>query len=199
MKRYIKSNTSAKQTLREYATANKEELQGKNIIVFCPEKYEPDEDAVIGVLFDGTITDLLNSPNELTINDYNYVTQDDLDRCIVKEVSTYGNGRGVEINIENYMKYMEQPELVTNAEYYYQIMNILDDAALSGRDLTDADRRKLDALYAKDMDEGIGSTIEDYADANDCYTPNGDLCSTWDEMVVALRELFESGDRVSIK
>lgn len=37
------------------------------------------------------------------------------------------------------------------------------------------------------------------ADANDCYTPNGDLCSTWDEMVIALRELFESGDRIHIK
>ncbi len=78
-------------------------LQSKNILVSCLEEYEPGEDAVIGVLFDGKITDLLNSPNELTTDDYNYLTQDDLDRCIVKEVRTYGNGRGVEIIVENYL------------------------------------------------------------------------------------------------
>jgi hypothetical protein len=45
----------------------------------------------------------------------------------------------------------------------------------------------------------IATLIEDIADANDCYTPNGDLCSTWDEMVIALRGLFESGDRIHIE
>ena len=87
-------------------------------------------------------------------------------------------------------------------EYYYQILNILDNAALSGRTLTCNDKQQLDNLMEKDREFGLGgddSIIEDIADANDCYTPNGDLCSTWDEMVVALRELFESGDRVSIK
>ena len=68
---------------------------------------------------------------------------------------------------------------------------------MSGRNLTDTDKKQLDALRQKDIDVGFGpAAIEEYADANDCYTPNGDLCSTWDEMVVALRDLFKSGDRV---
>ena len=87
-------------------------------------------------------------------------------------------------------------------EYYYKIMNMLDDAALSGRTLTREDKQQLDNLMEKDREFGLGSDdsiIEDIADANDCYTPNGDLCSTWDEMVVALRGLFESGDRIHVK
>ena len=196
MKRYVKSNTDKRQTLREYVTSHMSELQGKNIVVACLEEYEPGEDAVVGVLFDGKITDLVNAPKELTTNDYNYLTQDDLDRCVVKEVHTYGNGAGIEIIIENFINSIEEPELVTNPEYYYQIMNLLDDVALSGRNLTNADRQKLDELFAKDVDAGMSDSIEDYADANDCYTPNGDLCSTWDKMVIALRDLFRSGDRV---
>lgn len=91
---------------------------------------------------------------------------------------------------------IEEPEFLSNPEYYFQIMNLLDDVALSGRNLTDTDRKQLDALRQKDIDEGLGTAdIEDYADANDCYTPDGELCSTWDEMVVALRGLFDSGDR----
>lgn len=97
--------------------------------------------------------------------------------------------------MKRYIKSMEDPGLVYNPEYYYQIINLLDDVALSGRDLTDADRQKLDELFAKDVDDGMSASIEDYADANDCYTPDGELCSTWDEMVVALRGLFDSGDR----
>lgn len=198
MKRYIKSNTSTKQTLREYAMANKKELQDKNIIVSCLYTYDSayhngDMDCP-GVLFDGTVDELLSCTGAT------YLTPDDLDQCFIESIKSTSNG--IEILMgKDFLTPIarEEPELVTNPEYYYQIMNILDDVALSDRDLTGADRRKLDALYAKDMDEGVGSRIEDYADANDCYTPNGDLCSTWDEMVVALRELFESGDRVSIK
>jgi hypothetical protein len=79
------------------------------------------------------------------------------------------------------------------AYYYYQIMNILDNAALSNRELTADEISALDYLNSKD-----GCAIEDIADANDCYTADDELCSTWDEMVIALRGLFESGERVPI-
>jgi hypothetical protein len=85
-------------------------------------------------------------------------------------------------------------------EYYYKIMNMLDDAALANRDLTSEEIAILDDLNAKDAECGLGDgDIRDMADANDCYTPSGDLCSTWDEMVIALRGLFESGDRIHIE
>lgn len=109
MKRYIKSNTSTKQTLREYLEANRDRLQGQNLIIADLTPYpgaEPDDQGYIdcpGVLFDGFIEDLENVPIEITLDDYNYLTQDDLDRCVVKEVRTYGNGIGVEIIVENYL------------------------------------------------------------------------------------------------
>ena len=84
-------------------------------------------------------------------------------------------------------------------EYYYKIMNMLDDAALANRDLTPEEIATLDDLNAKDADCGLGDgDIRDMADANDCYTPDGELCSTWDEMVIALRGLFKSGDRIHV-
>ena len=78
------------------------------------------------------------------------------------------------------------------AYYYFQLMNLLDDIALSGRVPTREEIKALDYLNSKD-----GYAIEDIADANDCYTEDGELCSTWAEMVIALRGLFESGDRIS--
>lgn len=84
-------------------------------------------------------------------------------------------------------------------DYYYKIMNILDAAALANRDLTPEEIATLDDLNAKDAECGLGGgDIRDMADANDCYTPDGELCSTWDEMVIALRGLFESGDRIHV-
>lgn len=84
-------------------------------------------------------------------------------------------------------------------DYYYKIMNILDAAALANRDLTPEEIATLDDLNAKDAECGLGSgDIRDMADANDCYTPDGELCSTWDEMVIALRGLFKSGDRIHV-
>ena len=78
-----------------------------------------------------------------------------------------------------------------HVQAYYDIMNLLDDAALANRKLTPAEIKKLDDLFVKSDTDAI----EDIADANDCYTPDGELCATWDEMVVALRGLFDSGDR----
>ena len=75
--------------------------------------------------------------------------------------------------------------------YYFQIMNLLDGVALANRDLTEEEIEALDYLRKKD-----GGAIEEMADANDCYTENEELCSTWPEMVIALRNNFISGDRI---
>lgn len=99
----ILNTNQSRTTLREWIVTNYKDVEDKNILVSCLEEYEPGEDAVIGVLFDGKITDLLNSPNELTTDDYNYLTQEDLDRCTVKEVESFGDGKGIEIIVENYL------------------------------------------------------------------------------------------------
>ena len=77
------------------------------------------------------------------------------------------------------------------AYYYFQIMNLLDGAALANRNLTEEEIEALNYLRKKD-----GGAIEEMADANDCYTENEELCSTWPEMVIALRNNFISGDRI---
>ena len=93
--------------------------------------------------------------------------------------------------MKRYVRSSSNPE----ADAYFEIMNLLDDAALRGSRLTTNEKKKLDSLkIAADITD-----IRDIADANDCYTPDDDLCSTWDEMVIALRGLFESGDRVPVK
>lgn len=194
MKRYVKSNTDKRQTLREYVISHMSELQGKKIIVSCLYTYDSaygngDMDCP-GVVFDGTAEDLLNCKGD------NYLDYEDLDNATVENVKSTNSGIEIQLSQDFLIFKDEEPELLSNPKYYYQIMNLLDDVALSGRDLTNADRQKLDELFAKDVDAGMSDSIEDYADANDCYTPNGDLCSTWDEMVVALRDLFSSGDRV---
>lgn len=93
------------------------------------------------------------------------------------------------------MKKLYEDDLIQAAEnpayYYFQIMNLLDGAALANRDLTEEEIEALDYLRKKD-----GGAIEEMADANDCYTENEELCSTWPEMVIALRNNFISGDRI---
>ena len=94
--------------------------------------------------------------------------------------------------MKKYIKSNEEQEY--SPEYYYEIMNLLDEIALSGRFPTKAEKKQLDDLLAKD-----GATIEDLADANDCYNTDDELCHTWDEMVSALHILFEHGERVSVR
>ena len=85
------------------------------------------------------------------------------------------------------------------AYYYFQIMNLLDEVALANRELTAEEIKALDYLMSKDelnIGEPDDNPILDIADANDCYTEDDELCSTWDEMVIALRNNFISGDRI---
>jgi hypothetical protein len=90
--------------------------------------------------------------------------------------------------MKKYIKSNEEPKY--SPEYYYEIMNLLDEIALSGRFPTKAEKKQLDDLLVKD-----GAAIEDLADANDCYNIDDELCHTWDEMVSALHILFEHGER----
>lgn len=106
--------------------------------------------------------------------------------------------QGKQILMDRYLADQEQAdvtasteEATTTPEYYFEMMNLLDEIALSGRFPTSAEKQHLDELLAKD-----GGTIEDIADANDCYNTNDELCHTWDEMVSALHILFEHGERV---
>ena len=86
--------------------------------------------------------------------------------------------------------FTEQYDGNTWANFYYQLMNMLDDIALSGRFPTKREKEILDDLLVKS-----DSTIEDVADANDCYNTDDELCHTWDEMISALHILFEHGER----
>lgn len=75
-------------------------------------------------------------------------------------------------------------------ETYYNIMNILDAHAVQFEQLSPETIAELDRLA-----EGLGSEptkyyIESIADANDCG-----ICDTWQEVVDALAELFEEGER----
>lgn len=80
------------------------------------------------------------------------------------------------------------------ADAYYEIMNLLDDIALGGRFPTKSEKQRLYRLLVS----ADNATIEDIADANDCYNEHGELCSTWEEMVSALHIQFEHGERISI-
>lgn len=111
MKRYIKSNTSAKQTLREYLVSNKSRLQNCKIIVADETPYpgaESDEQGYIdcpGVLFDGTYDEIINSDPvsfENNTSDDNYLDQTDLDRCTV--VRTSSGDFGEEIIITGFFR-----------------------------------------------------------------------------------------------
>lgn len=79
------------------------------------------------------------------------------------------------------------------ADAYYKIMNLLDDIALSGRFPTKLEKQRLYRLLVP-----ANATIEDIADANDCYNAYEELCSTWEEMVSALHIQFEHGERIPI-
>lgn len=82
-------------------------------------------------------------------------------------------------------KFSEQYDGNATANFYYQLMNKLDQWALSGR-FPGADAKKeLDNLLIK-----AEGTIEDVADANDCGE-----CHTWEDIVSALHILFEHGER----
>ena len=108
MKRYIKSST-IRQTLREYLEANRDRLQGQNLVIADLTPYpeaEPDEDGYTecpGVLFDGDVDYLLNDAPEtadIPVTDWPgdiYLTQGDLDRCYIKDVKSYPGGESIEI------------------------------------------------------------------------------------------------------
>ena len=78
-------------------------------------------------------------------------------------------------------------------ELYYAIMNIVDYLALNKYNLTP--KRRAELIYIlDDLLDMRGDTIADIADANDCGE-----CHTWDQLIDAIRELFETGDRVLVR
>ena len=89
------------------------------------------------------------------------------------------------------MKIRLDEEYPSWMKYYVDTMNLLDKVAKSDRNLTDEEKDRLDFL----AEHGAGD-ISEIADANDCG-PYG--CETWDDLVVALRDLFDKGERVPIR
>ena len=80
-----------------------------------------------------------------------------------------------------------------NMELYYAIMNIVDYLALSKNNINKT--RRVELIYIlDDLLDMRGDTIKDIADANDCGE-----CHTWDQLIDAIRELFETGDRIPVK
>ena len=78
-------------------------------------------------------------------------------------------------------------------ELYYAIINIVDYLALNKNNLSEARRGDLIHIL-DDLLNMRGDTIEDIADANDCGE-----CQTWDQLIDAIRELFETGERVPVR
>lgn len=72
-----------------------------------------------------------------------------------------------------------------NANFYYRLMNELDQWALSGRFPGKSHKQRLDGLLLK-----ADATIEDIADANNCGE-----CHTWEDLISALHIQFEHGER----
>lgn len=72
-------------------------------------------------------------------------------------------------------------------ELYYSIMNILDYLALN--EVRQVQRTELIKI-CDTLLPYIDSNISDLSDANDCG-----LCNTWDEFIIELKKLHESGDR----
>lgn len=77
-----------------------------------------------------------------------------------------------------------------STEQYYEIMNILDDYAIREESLSDSVIDKLDRMALNGGAISIREYIRGIADANDCG-----ICNTWQEVVDALAELFEEGER----
>ena len=75
------------------------------------------------------------------------------------------------------------------ANFYYILMNKLDEWALSGHFPGKNQKLELDGLLAKS-----DSTIEDIADANNCGE-----CHTWEDLISALHIQFENGEREAIQ
>lgn len=79
-------------------------------------------------------------------------------------------------------------------EIYYNIINFLDSKALNNELLTETEIEQLNINVVRyGLSEDVTEFIRDLADANDC----GD-CTTWNEVVVALIELFKSGERIRL-
>lgn len=73
-------------------------------------------------------------------------------------------------------------------ELYYAIVNILDYLALNEV----CQVRRIELLKTCDtLLPYTGSEISDIADANDCGS-----CNDWDTLIIELRKLHESGDRI---
>ena len=82
-----------------------------------------------------------------------------------------------------------------NFEWYVKLVNFLDKKAKDGVLLTQTEIDQLNICIKRYcLADTTRQLILDIADANDCG-----ICVTWNELIIELRKLHETGKRVSIK
>lgn len=105
MKIYIKSTKCLGEgmTLRQWIEEYGDEFINDHIIICSMEPYKEEyPDDVVGVLFDGTIEDLRNTPTDgFAESADNYLLQKDLDRCIITKCKSMPDG--ISLYISNYV------------------------------------------------------------------------------------------------
>ena len=78
--------------------------------------------------------------------------------------------------------------------WYVKLMNYMDNKALSGKLLNRTEINQLDICVERySLANTSMELIHDIADANDCG-----VCNSWNDLIVALKELFNSGERIPI-
>lgn len=79
-------------------------------------------------------------------------------------------------------------------EWYVNLMNFLDERALSGKLLNRMEIKQLNNCIDRyDCGDSVLEVIRATADANDCG-----ICNTWNELILALRKLHQTGERIPI-
>ena len=78
-------------------------------------------------------------------------------------------------------------------QYYYNIINLIDEIALEGRKATVDEIKQLNKWKAKDDALNGECDISDYADAN-----NAGCCEIWEELIEGFKKLWKNGDRVRL-
>ena len=82
-----------------------------------------------------------------------------------------------------------------NFEWYVKLVNFLDAKAKAGELLTLTEIEQLNICVDRySLSDSTRQLVRDIADANDCG-----ICNTWNELIIKLRKLQDTGERVPIE
>ena len=80
-------------------------------------------------------------------------------------------------------------------DIYVRIINYLDSKAISGELLNEVETEQLNRNVVKyNLATSPKEYITDLSDANNCG-----ICRTWNDVILALKEQFKTGERIQIK